>query len=236
MPMALKRSRLFEQVAEILEQRIRDGEYPVGSELPSERELMKDFGCGRTAIREALFHLQRMGLADLKSGARARVAVPSPGAVMSSLAGSARYLLSAPEGIRHFQDARLLFESGLVRDAARLASDQDIARLRQALDANYEAIGDLHRFEDTDVAFHYAIAVVPDNPIYTSLHAAILEWLVDQRHVTLSYPGQNRVAFDAHAAIFAAIAAHDPDGAAAQMQQHLEQVTELYWQVRSAAP
>lgn len=236
MPMALKRSRLFEQVAEILEQRIRDGEYPVGSELPSERELMKDFGCGRTAIREALFHLQRMGLADLKSGARARVAVPSPGAVMSSLAGSARYLLSAPEGIRHFQDARLLFESGLVRDAARLASDQDIARLRQALDANYEAIGDLHRFEDTDVAFHYAIAVVPDNPIYTSLHAAILEWLVDQRHVTLSYPGQNRVAFDAHAAIFAAIAARDPDGAAAQMQQHLEQVTELYWQVRSAAP
>ena len=234
--MALKRSRLFEQVAEILEQRIRDGEYPVGSELPSERELMKDFGCGRTAIREALFHLQRMGLADLKSGARARVAVPSPGAVMSSLAGSARYLLSAPEGIRHFQDARLLFESGLVRDAARLASDQDIARLRQALDANYEAIGDLHRFEDTDVAFHYAIAVVPDNPIYTSLHAAILEWLVDQRHVTLSYPGQNRVAFDAHAAIFAAIAARDPDGAAAQMQQHLEQVTELYWQVRSAAP
>ena len=233
--MALKRSRLFEQVAEILEQRIRDGEYPVGSELPSERELMKDFGCGRTAIREALFHLQRMGLADLKSGARARVAVPSPGAVMSSLAGSARYLLSAPEGIRHFQDARLLFESGLVRDAARLASDQDIARLRQALDANYEAIGDLHRFEDTDVAFHYAIAVVPDNPIYTSLHAAILEWLVDQRHVTLSYPGQNRVAFDAHAAIFAAIAARDPDGAAAQMQQHLEQVTELYWQVRSAA-
>ena len=123
-----------------------------------------------------------------------------------------------------------------MRDAARLASDQDIARLRQALDANYEAIGDLHRFEDTDVAFHYAIAVVPDNPIYTSLHAAILEWLVDQRHVTLSYPGQNRVAFDAHAAIFAAIAARDPDGAAAQMQQHLEQVTELYWQVRSAAP
>lgn len=233
--MLLKRSRLFEQVADILERRIRDQEFLVGGELPSERDLMKDFGCGRTAIREALFHLQRMGLVDLKGGARARVATPSPAAVMTSLAGSARYLLSAPEGIRHFQDARLLFETGLVRDAARLASDDDIARLRQALEANGDSIGDMRRFEETDVAFHYALATVPKNPIYTSLHAAILEWLVDQRHVTLSYPGQNRVAFDAHAAIFAAIAARDPDAAATQMRQHLEQVTELYWQVRGAA-
>ena len=232
----LKRSRLFEQVADILERRIRDQDFLVGGELPSERDLMKDFGCGRTAIREALFHLQRMGLVDLKAGARARVAAPSPEAVMTSLAGSARYLLSAPEGIRHFQDARLLFETGLVRDAARLANDEDIARLRQALAANGDSIGDIRRFEETDVAFHYALATVPKNPIYTSLHAAILEWLVDQRHVTLSYPGQNRVAFDAHAAIFAAIAARDPEAAAEQMRQHLEQVTELYWRVRGATP
>ena len=232
----LKRSRLFEQVADILERRIRDQDFLVGGELPSERDLMKDFGCGRTAIREALFHLQRMGLVDLKAGARARVAAPSPEAVMTSLAGSARYLLSAPEGIRHFQDARLLFETGLVRDAARLANDEDIARLRQALAANGDSIGDIRRFEETDVAFHYALATVPKNPIYTSLHAAILEWLVDQRHVTLSYPGQNRVAFDAHAAIFAAIAARDPEAAAEQMRQHLEQVTELYWLVRGATP
>ena len=234
--MMLKRSRLFEQVADILERRIRDQDFLVGGELPSERDLMKDFGCGRTAIREALFHLQRMGLVDLKAGARARVAAPSPEAVMTSLAGSARYLLSAPEGIRHFQDARLLFETGLVRDAARLANDEDIARLRQALAANGDSIGDIRRFEETDVAFHYALATVPKNPIYTSLHAAILEWLVDQRHVTLSYPGQNRVAFDAHAAIFAAIAARDPEAAAEQMRQHLEQVTELYWRVRGATP
>jgi DNA-binding FadR family transcriptional regulator len=30
-----------------------------GDELPSERQLMAEFGVGRTAIREALFHLQR---------------------------------------------------------------------------------------------------------------------------------------------------------------------------------
>ena len=84
MTLALKRSRLFEQVADILERRIRGQDLPVGGALPSERDLMREFGCGRTAVREALFHLQRMGLVELRPGARARVAAPSPRAVMSN--------------------------------------------------------------------------------------------------------------------------------------------------------
>ena len=228
----LKRSRLFEQIAEILEQRIRSQQSAPGDELPSERDLMKEFGVGRTAVREALFHLQRMGLVELRPGARARVAAPTPAAVMSSLAGSARYLLSAPEGIRHFQEARILFETGLVRDAARLATEQDIARLEAALRANGDAIGDMRSFERTDIDFHYVIATIPKNPIYPALHSAILEWLVDQRHVTLSFPGQNRIAYDAHGSIFEAIRAHDADAAARRMREHLDQVIGLYWQVR----
>lgn len=232
---ALKQSRLFEQIAEILERRIRSREVSEGEELPSERELMKQFGVGRTAVREALFHLQRMGLVELRSGAKARVAAPSPTVVMSTLAGSARYLLSAPEGVRHFQTARTLFETGLVRDAARLAKKPDIARLRVALNANEEAIGDIHRFERSDVDFHYAIATIPGNPIYPALHSAILEWLMDQRHVTLSHPGQNRTAFEAHHGICEAIAAGDGELSAQRMRTHLEQVNALYWKVREEA-
>ena len=231
---AIKRSKLFEQVADVLERRIHDQDLPAGAELPSERDLMKEFGVGRPAVREALFHLQRMGLLEIRAGARAQVAIPSVRAVMHSVAGSARYLLSASEGIKHFQEARILFETGLVRDAARLANDADIARVRTALNDNRDSIGDIRRFEQSDVAFHFAIATVPNNPIYTTLHSAIIEWLVDQRHVTLSYPGQNKVAYRAHAAIFAAIADRDPEAAASEMRAHLEQVAALYWKVREA--
>ena len=85
------------------------------------------------------------------------------------------------------------------------------------------------------MAFHYAIATIPKNPIYTAMHQAIIEWLMEQRHITLSYPGQNRIAYEAHAAIFAAIAARDPERAAVVMREHLEQVARLYWQVRGAS-
>jgi DNA-binding FadR family transcriptional regulator len=67
------------------------------------------------------------------------------------------------------------------------------------------------RFEDSDVAFHYAIATIPKNSIYVVMRRVIIDWLVDQRRVTLSCPDQNRVAFDSHVAIFEAIKAHDPE-------------------------
>lgn len=229
---AVRRIRLYEQISERLERRIRDEELAPGQELPSERDLMKEFGVGRPAVREALFDLQKMGLLELRSGARARVATPNPKSVVTSLAGSARYLLSAPDGIRHFQDARTFFETGLVREAARIANADDIRHLRHALETNRQSIGDLRRFEETDVAFHYAIVVIPRNPIYKALHAAIIEWLVEQRHTTLVYPGQNEVGARAHADICEAIAAHDVDLAEKHMREHLDQVAKLYWQVR----
>jgi GntR family transcriptional regulator, sialic acid-inducible nan operon repressor len=232
---ALRRVKLYEQVSERLERRIRDQDVAPGQELPSERELMKEFGVGRPAVREALFHLQNMGLVELKAGARAKVAAPDAKAVVGSLAGSARYLISAPDGMRHFQEARTFFECGLARDAAARAGEDDISALRAALDANGESIGDVRRFEQTDVAFHYAIATIPKNPIYAVMHQAIIEWLMEQRHITLSYPGQNRIAYAAHVAIFEAIAARNPELAAAVMREHLEQVARLYWQVRGAS-
>jgi len=166
MAVRLKRSRLFEQVVDVLEQRISERQLVAGAELPSERQLMAEFSVGRTAIREALFHLERAGLVDLRAGSRARVTAPNAEVVMTSLSSSARYLLSDDSGTRHFQAARVLFEAGLARDAARNATAKDVRHLSDALDANYKSIGDIRRFEDSDVAFHYAIATIPRIPIY----------------------------------------------------------------------
>ena len=143
MAIQLKRARLFEQVADILEQRIRHRKLVAGAELPSERQLMTEFGVGRTAIREALFHLQRAGVVDLRAGSRARVTAPNAEVVMTSLSSSAKFLLTDDRGIRHFQDARALFETGLARDAARNATAKDICHLSNALDTNYKSIGDI---------------------------------------------------------------------------------------------
>jgi DNA-binding FadR family transcriptional regulator len=44
------------------------------------------------------------------------------------------------------------------RYAAEKASPEDLAALGAALEANRQAVGDVRKFGETDVAFHYAIA------------------------------------------------------------------------------
>ena len=180
----IRPQKLYEQVAQRLERRILDQSYSPGDLIPSERDLMREFGVGRPAIREALFHLRNMGLIELRSGERAMVTRPTAGVVVDTLAGIARHMLAEPDGVRNFQDARLFFEVGLARHAAQHATRSDLADLEAALESNRAAIGDLPRFERTDVAFHYVLAVIPKNPIFPAIHAAIVEWLVQQRHIT----------------------------------------------------
>jgi GntR family transcriptional regulator, sialic acid-inducible nan operon repressor len=230
----IRRRKLYEEVAERIEAMIRDGQFMPGDQLPSERELMETFGVGRSAVREAMLALQRMGLVAVSSGERSRVVSPSAKSMVSELAGVARFMLAQDGGVARFQQARALFEIGLARLAAQIASDEDIARLRAALEANRQTIGDHDRFQRTDVAFHYAIAQIPRNQIFTSLHEAVVAWLTEQRLTSGRMPGAGEAAYAAHARIYAAIAAHDAPGAELAMQEHLEAVAALYWRALAA--
>jgi GntR family transcriptional repressor for pyruvate dehydrogenase complex len=221
--------RLYEDLASGLDVMIREGALSAGDALPSERELTVRFGVGRPAVREALFHLQKMGRFERESGERAKVTRPTPEVVVEGLAGAARHMLAQPDGVRQLQDARTFFEVGLARHAAKHATASDLRDLAAALEANRQSIGDLARFERTDVAFHYVLALIPRNPIFTAFHSAIAEWLVEQRHVTLTYPGNNKIAFRAHKAIYEAIAARDADRAERMVRAHLSHVSTAYW-------
>jgi GntR family transcriptional repressor for pyruvate dehydrogenase complex len=229
----IRRRKLSEEVAARLEAMIQEGGYQPGDQLPSERDLMKQFGVGRPAVREALFSLQKMGLVAVNSGERARVTQPTPQVVVEALSGAARHLLSASDGVRNFQEARAFFEVGLARYAARYASDEEIRELARALEANRLALDDLRAFERTDVAFHYVLALIPRNPIFTAIHEAMVAWLTEQRRITLQYhPNQKLVAYHAHEKIYQAIAARDPDLAERVIREHLDNVAQTYWKLQ----
>ena len=86
----------------------------------------------------------------------------------------------------------------------------------------------------TDMAFHFVIASIPDNPIFTSMHNAVAEWLTEQRATSGRTPVSFEAAFSAHTRIYQAIASRDPAAAQTEMQRHLDEVAKLYWQVRNA--
>jgi len=67
-PIAARRSSLPSEIASALATRIRSGQIPAGTRLPSEPELARSLGVSRNTVREAIGVLREQGLAASKQG------------------------------------------------------------------------------------------------------------------------------------------------------------------------
>jgi GntR family transcriptional regulator, sialic acid-inducible nan operon repressor len=225
---AVGRRRRSHEIVELLEKAITSGEYSVGSQLPSEKTLAERFGVGRPSIREALFLLQQQGFVDVTSGSRARVTAPTSSFLIGQLTGFVKRVSASAPGQAQMEQARLLFEAGVAWQAAQVATDEDIARLKKALDANVSALGNTAEFIRTDVAFHYELNVITRNPVFAAVYDILVEWLLDQRTITIHMPDADRLSVRDHTSIYEAVAAHDPMRAFHEMGSHLRLISQLY--------
>jgi len=225
---AVGRRRRSHEIVDLLEKAITSGEYTVGSQLPSEKTLAERFGVGRPSIREALFLLQQQGFVDVTSGSRARVTAPTSSFLIGQLTGFVKRISASAPGQAQMEQARLLFEAGVAWQAAQVATDEDIARLKKALDANVSALGNTAEFIRTDVAFHYELNVITRNPVFAAVYDILVEWLLDQRTITIHMPDADRLSVRDHTSIYEAVAAHDPMRAFHEMGSHLRLISQLY--------
>ncbi len=232
---AIRRRRIHEDVAAQIETAIISGVYAEGDQLPPERELMEQFGVGRPAVREALLMLERSGIVQLSAGERARVVHPTIDGLVDQLSASSKHFLATSAGEQALQEARRVFESAIARHAAEIAGDADVEKLRQALEANRNALDSVKEFEETDVAFHFAIAEIGGNQVFTAMHRAIVGWLSLQRRVSLRNPYALGQALRHHQAIFDAIAGRKPEAAWQAMDSHIREVEAFYAKGRAEA-
>jgi GntR family transcriptional repressor for pyruvate dehydrogenase complex len=221
-PTLLDRRKVFVQVAAHLEREILTGNLKPGDSLPPERDLRAQFGVGRPAIREALIKLQEAGLIEISNGAPARVITPDAAQIVASMAPAVHQFVANSEGQRQLQGVRLFLEVGLVRHAARHATEADLAALEEAVEANRRAMGDSEEFIRTDIAFHFQFARIVGNPVFRAIYDAMSAWLGEQRRAAPIKERDFEVACNAHKRIFDAVASGDPDAAEAAMQDHLE--------------
>lgn len=222
------RRRRSHEIVELIEKAITSGEFKIGSQLPSEKILAERFGVGRPSVREALFLLQQQGFVDVTSGTRARVTAPTSSFLIGQLTGFVKRVAATGQGQNQMEQARLLFEAGVAWQAAQVATDEDIVRLKRALDANVAAVGNTAEFIRTDVAFHYELNVITQNPIFAAVYDILVEWLIDQRTMTIHMPDADRFSVRDHTSIYEAVAAHDPMRAFHEMGSHLRLISQLY--------
>ncbi len=228
-PVPIERRKLSDQVEEQLLAQLKSGDLNPGDVMPSERELMSLFGVGRPAVREAMQNLERMGLIEIRHGERPRVAEPSFDRALDQLDETMRHLLVySADSLEYLKEARITFECEMARIAARRATPDGIARLRDILDRMRAAPAPSDAFLALDGSFHHEIAEMSGNPIFSGISAALFAWLARFHAALVKAPGDEPVTIVEHVAILDAIAAHDADRAAREMADHLSRASGLY--------
>lgn len=97
-------TNLWVKVARDLQNRIRAGEYPVGSLLPTELELCEMYGLSRYTVRAALRALQGHGLVSRRKNAGTRVEATSSAMLFGTSPTSVEEL--AQYGSEHLRSLR----------------------------------------------------------------------------------------------------------------------------------
>lgn len=228
----IQRRKLYQDVLDRLMSRIRSGSVPPGAHLPSERELMEEYGVGRPAVREALQTLERSGIVEIAHGERARVVVPTAQSLVSQVATGAMHLLrTQPGSLEHLKEARLFLEVGTARIAAERATEEQVARLRLSIAQHRASMVNLEEFIERDMAFHREIADISGNPIFPAIVEAMFRWAGEYYTTLVRAPGAEELTLAEHAKIVDAIERHDADAAGAAMHAHLNRASALYQQL-----
>jgi GntR family transcriptional regulator, transcriptional repressor for pyruvate dehydrogenase complex len=154
-------------VSRQLRQAIVSGKVTIGTELPSEKELTKELGVGRSTVREALRILQAQGLVsggDTVSTRRPRVSTEE---VLSGAAAVAieNVVRLAQVPLDDLVELRVVLEGAAVEMAAG-AVDDALREARGAVETMAVPGIEIDEFRAADMLFHRALATAAGNAAF----------------------------------------------------------------------
>jgi GntR family transcriptional repressor for pyruvate dehydrogenase complex len=213
------RATLSEQVAKEIAAKIGSGEWKRGARLPSEAELCRALGVGRSSLREALTSLAFIGLIRARAGEGSFVA-EQPSAYLTS-PWLNRGLLTTEKELNEFAEARLVLETELAGLCATRITDAELEGMDRILERMKAAMDDTDKFRGLDLTFHLAMGAAAKNDVLNELLKSVRERMSDLIGKSLLLPQGIKQALSQHEKIVAAFRRGDPAKAREAMRAHL---------------
>ena len=192
---------LYEEVAELLRQRIFARELEPGSWI-DELRIAEALGISRTPLREALKVLAAEGLVTMKVRRGAYVTEVSE------------------KDLRDVYHLLALLESDAARVVAQNASTDQLQQIESLHRELEQATADRDRFFEINEAFHMLLLQIADNRWRDQMVADLRKVMKLNRHSSLFKEGRIAQSLAEHSAIVQALKDRQPELAAQRMQAH----------------
>ncbi|MDB5931119.1 MAG: transcriptional regulator, GntR family [Polaromonas sp.] len=206
MPMpelSLSPRALYQEVAELLRQRIFNRELAPGSWI-DELKLAEEYGISRTPLREALKVLATEGLVTMKV---------RRGAYVTEISDS---------DLTDVYDLLALLESDAASVVAQKASAAQLQELQTLHDELERAIDQRELFFSLNEAFHMRLLEIANNRWRNQVVADLRKVMKLNRHNSLLKTGRIAESLAEHRAIMAALVSRNAEASAQCMRQHFQ--------------
>ncbi|MDK2822613.1 MAG: GntR family transcriptional regulator, transcriptional repressor for pyruvate dehydrogenase complex [Clostridia bacterium] len=219
----IKRNKLYEEVVNRIVEDIKQGEMQVGEKLPSEKELAKNFGVSRMAIREALSVLETAGVVEVKHGLGIFIKDINE-ELINPITQS---LLCEKDSLLNILELRRGLETEGAYLAAFRATAEDIKELEEILEDMDADVRKGGSAVDEDYKFHTTLIQATGNPIYIKVFNTITNIFYDGLKTSHSIIQKRRsrlVVYNEHKVILDHIKNRQPEEAREAMRVHLKNV------------
>lgn len=188
--------------------------------LPSERMLSEKFGVSRSSVREAIQKLEFYGI--LKSIPQSGTFVANIGVI--AMNGIIEDILELEDfNFKSLVETRILLELKTVRLAATRRTEDDLIKIKTALEAYTKKVLNGEDAVQEDLLFHLAIAKASGNATINNLMLIITpEIITNFGKYHVCDENQAAMGIKEHTAIYEAIIAQNPQLAKQKMKEHFK--------------
>ncbi|HEU4642216.1 MAG TPA: FadR/GntR family transcriptional regulator [Gemmatimonadaceae bacterium] len=215
------RQSLSDDLAQRVDQLIRNERYQPGDRLPAINEMARRFGVGHPTLREALRKLETLGIVEIRHGSGVYVGKGINALLVSNpiigASVSKKLLVDLIE-------ARMAIEVQSAALAALNATPEHLDGMRQTLTTASENLGDNTVLNSANMTFHRLIALASGNAVMAQLLEVLSNLFQREQRVILDIYGSREKDHAEHLEILDALRRKDATLAADRMRAHLEGV------------
>ena len=211
-------TRIYEKVVEKLKASIANGDILPGDPLPSERQLMDDFGVSRSSLREAFRVMELLGLIESIPGKGRFVRPPR------TISEDRETIRLEDPAILELMEARRILDPAIAAESAMRATPSDLTRMLRTITATEKRLDDINGRAQSDFDFHLIWAEATHNFVFVNLTRMNFDLIMATHDRIYNLLDDKDAFLQEHKMMYDAILDHDMEKARDMAAQHIDRI------------